>query len=363
MNITLVLAVYNNIHLTKEFYKRLRIIYPHAPLVISNGGSTDDTNDWLLSLNDSNLKYYSTSERISFSDTYNMGLSLVETDKFVLVHNDMVIGNYFLENLEKLISEDTLLSYTTIEPPIFAGHRRPGKVIMDLGSSFDDFNQEKFDEYVLSNKDNCILYDGAVFFMSGYKKMFDDIGGFDGKTFFPCFCEDDDFLLRARLKNYKLKTTECVITYHFVSQTSRFSDEMKNKRIGYERYSIRNFIRKWGVPIGTFNQMEYWKIDDFNFKKTKLSLSTNVRYYIEEFEPFFDKIICDDSIEDYIKTEQKHTNFDLLSKFINDELMTNIKFKDNLTSKDFEIICQLQLIIPHYGSGIYEVGNLIIEIP
>ena len=108
--------------------------------------------------------------------------------------------------------------------------------------------------------------------------------------------------------------------------------------------------------------MEYWNVDNFDFKKTKLSLSTNVQYYIEEFEPFFDKIIYNDSVEDYIKTEQKHTNFDLSKKFNTDESMTNIKFKDNITSKDFEVICQLQLIIPQYDSGIYEVGNLIIEI-
>lgn len=364
MNISLVLAVYNNINLTKEFYKRLRLLYPKAPLVISNGGSTDDTNDWLVSLKDDNLKYYSTSERISFSDTYNMGLSIVETDKFVLVHNDMIIGEYFLENLEKLITEDTLLSYTTVEPPIFAGHRRPGKVIMDFGSSFNDFNQEKFDEYVTLKKDNCELYDGAVFFMCGYKKMFEDIGGFDGKTFFPCFCEDDDFLVRAKLKGYKLKTTECAITYHFVSQTSRFSDEMKDRRIGYERNSIRNFVRKWGQPISSFNQIEYWNVENFKFEKTKLSFTSNDLYHVMEFEPFFDKIIFNgDGINEYINKEQKHTSISLLEKFNNYNIMTNIKLKNKPTSKDFEILCQLQLILPEYESGTYEVGNLIIEIP
>ena len=49
-----------------------------------------------------------------------------------------------------------VLSYTTIEPPIFMGHKRPGKVILDLGSSFDDFNQEKFEEDAIRrSKEKC----------------------------------------------------------------------------------------------------------------------------------------------------------------------------------------------------------------
>ena len=65
------------------------------------------------------------------------------------------------------------------------------------------------------------LVNGASLFMSGYKSMFEDVGFFDGFSFNPFFCEDDDFLIRAKLKGYKLKTTECAVTYHFVSKTSR----------------------------------------------------------------------------------------------------------------------------------------------
>ena len=35
MNISFVLAVYNKIDLTTECYRRLRKLYPNAPLVIS----------------------------------------------------------------------------------------------------------------------------------------------------------------------------------------------------------------------------------------------------------------------------------------------------------------------------------------
>jgi glycosyltransferase involved in cell wall biosynthesis len=52
MDISLVLAVYNNLDYTKDCYDRIREIYPNAPMVISSGGSTDGTLSWLESWND-----------------------------------------------------------------------------------------------------------------------------------------------------------------------------------------------------------------------------------------------------------------------------------------------------------------------
>ena len=61
-----------------------------------------------------------------FQKIITYAIKLVDTEKLVLIHNDMVIGKNFLENLSELVDEKTLLTYTTIEPPIFKGHKRPG---------------------------------------------------------------------------------------------------------------------------------------------------------------------------------------------------------------------------------------------
>ena len=159
MDITFVLAVLNKLDLTKNCYNHLRELYPKAPLVISSGGSTDGTKTWLEEISeiDDYVTIFHDDDRLTFSDTYNTGIKLVDTEKLVLIHNDMVIGKGFLENLDRLLDENpnTLLSYTTIEPPIFAGHQRPGKVILDMGTGFDNFNKKMFDKYVKQNKDKC----------------------------------------------------------------------------------------------------------------------------------------------------------------------------------------------------------------
>lgn len=365
MNITFVLAVYNKLDLTKSCYKRLREIYEKAPLVISSGGSTDGTKEWLQEMSDIDdyLTIFHDDDRLTFSDTYNSGIKLVDTEKLVLIHNDMVIGKHFLENIESLLTENMLLSYTTIEPPIFAGHKRPGKVIKDLGSSFYDFNYKEFDYYVEYNKDNKVLYDGAVFFMSGYKKMFENVGYFDGFSFVPAFCEDDDFLIRAKLKGYELKTTESAITYHFVSQTSRFSDEYKNDRFKIELCSNRNFVRKWGIPIRTFHEIRYWEENDFIYRTFNMGLTTRNRSRLFDLEPYFDKIDLGEIPDDYIQNEQKNTRYDLRSKFtLTDTVDVMIYETSPITDEDIFQLEKLRLSIPHYEPGQYQYGNMLIEI-
>jgi GT2 family glycosyltransferase len=363
MNISFVLAVYNKLDLTKECYKRLREVYPDAPLVISSGGSSDGTKEWLESLDDDNLSFFHDDDRLSFSHTYNAGIDLVDTEKLVLIHNDMVIGEGFLESLDRLLEEDMILSYTTIEPPIFKGHQRPGKVLLDLGSNFGDFDTESFNQYVKQYKDNNNLYDGSVFFMSAYKKVFQDLNGFDGFSFVPCFCEDDDFLIRAKLKGYKLKTCESAITYHFVSQTSRFSDEMKDVRNEIEFYSNRNFIRKWGIPIHTFNQINYQNQENFTYKKFSMGFTTNNKEILFDVEPFFDKINLGEIPNDYIEKQQLNTNYNLKSKFEDTNSVDVMVYEnESITKKDMELLLVLRLAVSQYEVGKYNVGNLKIEI-
>jgi GT2 family glycosyltransferase len=363
VNITLFLAVYNQLNLTKECYSRLRNLYPFVKLVISSGGSNDGTKEWLESLNDVNLSYTHNNNKLTFSDNYNTGIKLVKTEKLILIHNDMVIGKGFLESIERLLEPDMVLSYTTIEPSIFTGHKRPGKVILDCGLSFEDFNDSEFDNYVEECKENDTLHDGAVFFMSGYKKMFDSVGGFDGFSFNPYFCEDDDFLIRAKLKGYRLKTCDSAIVYHFVSKTSRFSDDNKKNCIKYEENSNKNFIRKWGVGINSFIQLKYWENDNFTYNKFTMGYNGKNIDMVKYIEPFFDKIDVGFIPIHYIENEQENTNYDIKNKFTStDDMDVIVTEMNSIDNKDFMVISNLRFLINNFKVGEYQSGNLKITI-
>ena len=358
MDISLVLAVFNNLDYTKNTYERIRDVYPDAPMVISSGGSTDGTLDWLQSLDDDNLSYIHDDDQLTFSDNYNSAIKLVDTDKLVLIHNDMVIGNNFLENLSELIDEKSLITYTTIEPPIFKGHKRPGKVLLELGRGFNDFNYPLFDQYVDRVKERKGLVNGGTFFMSGYKKTFIDIGLFDGFTFDPFFCEDDDFIIRAKLKGYSLKTTECAVVYHFVSKTSRVLRSEESKLS--EHRNIRNFIRKWGITIPTFNELYYWEDDVFNYPTFNMGIELRSDKHLYKLEPYFDKLYLGGTTPtEYIANEQPNTNYDLRSKFLLCDIVDVMIIEtEPMNEEDIHVINKIRLSIPHYDVGEYQIGNL-----
>lgn len=363
MRITIVLAVYNNFELTKNCYENIRKKYPTVPIVISDGGSYDETKHWGYNLKDENLEYIGCANILSFSENYNLAINSVKTDKLVLVHNDMIFGDMFLENLEKHIDEETILSYTTIEPPIFESHSRAGKIIKNFGSSFDDFKFNEFESYIKTKIDRHDISDGASFFMSGYKQTFLDIGGFDGKTFFPYFCEDDDFLIRAKLKGYNLKTLSSSIVYHFVSKTSRFGEEYKNDTKLFELNSNKNFIRKWGIPMSEFNNIRYWLINDFKYKKIHSTLISNNPDVVFPLEPFFDNIVTTCDTYGYISREQKNTSVNLSDKFSNNIEGQMVLYCDNIKN---DIILQkvmsFKMNYEKYHRGKYSVDNCLLEI-
>jgi GT2 family glycosyltransferase len=106
----------------------------------------------------------------------------------------------FIENLEKHINPDTIVSYTTIEPPIFAGHERPGKIIYDLGTELDTFSIEKFYQFTQEKQIeyNNQTIEGISFFMCMPRKTYLEIGGLDN-LYDPMFCEDIDLCIRFKL--------------------------------------------------------------------------------------------------------------------------------------------------------------------
>ena len=349
MNISLILALKNNLTYNKHFYTTTRLLYPDVEICFSSYGSTDGTHEWLESLDDPNIKVFYTGESGNFSDNFNKATSLATKDYIAYLHNDIVLAPGFLENLEKHVGPNNVVSYTTIEPPIFAGHERPGKIIKDLGTdleSFDiknlyDFALEKQNEY----KDKTEL--GIVFFMCMPRKVNLEIGGLD-RLFNPMFCEDDDLILRLKLYGMNLFTSLDAICYHFVSKTSRFSEEYKQKTQQIEQHSIRNFIRKWGSR-------------DFVARYNIGYLVHNINQsLLELLEPWCDNIYIKDSyglmLSHYFDSESKKTLYNLNNKYkiigydeINNDII--IEFDaSKLTQDNFQLLTQMSSIIKDSGS-------------
>jgi GT2 family glycosyltransferase len=356
-NISLLVAIKNNLDYTKHFYETTRVIYPEVEICFSSYNSTDGTHEWLQSLNDPFTKIFYSNEHGNFSDNFNKAASLATKEYVAFLHNDIVIAPEFIENLEKHCNPNTIVSYTTIEPPIFAGHERPGKIIYDLGVELDKFDIDKFYKFTTQTieqyKDKT--EPGIVFFMCMPRSKYLEIGGLDN-LYNPMFCEDDDLILRWKLTELNTITSLDAITYHFVSKTSRFSEEYQQRTQQIESQSNRNFLRKWG------NKDFKVKYDiGYIIKNCNIQL-------IPTLELFASTVYVDCPYLDYIKTEQPNTKFDLNKRIKNiNEPKTNsilIEFDaTQLNQNNFQLLQQLPQIISESGGiGIFELDIFKIDI-
>lgn len=357
MNISLLIGLKNNLDYNKHFYQTTRELYPNIEIVFVSYGSTDGTHEWLDSLSyDSDTITFHSDENKTFSDTFNKATELATKEYIVYLHNDIVLAPGFLENINKHINSETVVSYTTIEPPIFAGHERPGKIINDFGTDLITFNKQQMFDFVRMKQ---IFYknqteEGVTFFMCLNRKKLIEIGGLDN-LYNPMFCEDDDLIHRLDLLDLKLITSLDAICYHFVSKTSRFSEEYQTRTQQIEANSNRNFIRKWGER-NTLVKYDIGLVVD----NCGLPL-------LNALEPYCSNIYLDDTmnliIPTYIQHEQPNTKFNLKTRIKqNYETKTNniiIKFDGNLLNNDnFQYIQHFPLIIHNSG----DVGEFKIDI-
>ena len=358
-NISLLVGLKNNLDYNKHFYTTTRALYPEVEICFVSYGSVDGTHEWLDSIQDTNVRYYHSQESRTFSDTFNKAAELATKDYVAYLHNDIVLAPNFLENIIKHAGPNKAVSYTTIEPPIFAGHERPGKIVRDFGADLETFKLKGLYEFAKEAQD---FYEnktelGITFFMCMLKKALLDIGGMDN-LYNPMFCEDDDLINRLKLLGLECITSLDAICYHFVSKTSRFSEEYQNRTQQIEYNSNKNFIRKWGSK----SQAPKYNIS-YVVKNCNLEL-------LAALEPWCDRLYIEDSMQvltdSYIEKEQSNTTFDLSKRIYtieyNDPKLENdivVEFDArDLTNADFAFLQRLPEIVKDNG----DVGEFELDI-
>jgi len=307
-NISLLVGLKNNLEYSKNFYYTTRALYPHIEIVFTSYNSTDGTHEWLNSLEDKNLVYYISAEDKTFSDTFNKCTQLATREYVVYAHNDIVLTPGFIENLEKHIAEQLIIYYTTIEPPIFSGDERPGKIVKDFGADVETLDKNGLYKFALEiqqqNKDVLIPDAGTSFFLCANRQILLNIGGLD-PLYNPMFCEDDDLILRLRLSGLKTFTLLDAICYHFVSKTSRFSEEYQNRTAQIEANSNKNFVRKWGFKNSSPIKKKY---------NIGLVVQNGNEDLLAKLEPWCSAIYIDADAANYVNEEQANTSIDLKTR-------------------------------------------------
>lgn len=289
-------------------------------------------------------------DNVTLGTNYNNAVAKASGNKIILLHNDMIMKEGFVETMDKHITKGRITTYTRVEPPIFPD-TYPGKYLLDCGSDLKTFDALKFKE--LSIKESLVPGGSQLFFGC----MKEDYIGIDGHTF-TMFCEDDDLHLRYNLLGFE-KVVSSAHVYHFVSKTSRTQANSNN----IEHASNKNFIRKWG-SLNRTSPIKY----DVGFKVIGCTPQL-----LEILEPWCSTILLQDAfkgvVADYLSTEQHTTRTNLADKI---KTASNFALSNDVvveidatffTQQDLQNLTQLPEILKFNGQvGKFQLGTLIITI-
>jgi glycosyltransferase involved in cell wall biosynthesis len=331
-------------------------------------GSTDGTTEWLAGISDDNITaVYRSDKRVGHTILYDKGIELAETEVVGIMHADMILGPYYLENMLKHLQKETVVCATRVEPPLHPAGKE--KIIKDFGTDFDNLNLDAFEAYVLEAQHEYkdLTTNGMFAPWIIYKEDFVAMGGHD-RLFAPFPYEDSDIFQRWMLHGYELIQSRDAFVYHLTCRGHRWTEEIGKDDDYFKNASAkaaRNYIRKWGS----------W-IDNDEYQRPILKPRYDIGIVVENcdanlllsLEPWFNNIYVDQSIiADYIEYEQPKTELILEARVrpIEEPKQNDILiYFDAKDTVDLNIVPNIQVIIRESvdAIGTYEYNGLKIDV-
>ena len=366
--VTLVIPSSNNLRHLKNAYQSIKTHAPHCKIVMLDDGSTDGTTDWLSGLSDDNITViYRSDKRVGHTILYDKGIELAQTEVVGIMHADMILGPYYLENLLKHLEREKVLCATRVEPPLHPAGKE--KIIRDFGTDFDNLNLDAFEAYVLEAQHEYkdLTTNGMFAPWIIYKEDFVAMGGHDA-LFAPFPYEDSDIFQRWILHGYELIQSRDSFVYHLTCRGHRWTDEIGKDDDYFKNASAkaaRNYIRKWGSWIEN---------DEYQLPILKprydigLVVENCTLDLLNSLEPWFNNVYVDQSIiADYIKHEQPKTDLLLEARVLSieepkqNDILIYFDAKENV---DLNIVPNIQVIIRESvdAVGTYEYEGFKIDV-
>lgn len=338
-DISVVIPSYNNLEYLKLAYSSIREASNEIEIIMYSDGSTDGTQEWMLSLKDDNLKIEVIKERVGHTILYDKGFRESKRKIIGIIHADMVIDKDFFNNILKHFKPNTVVCGTCIEPPLHP----PGgeKLIQNLGMYPEDFNKTSFYNFTSQMK---IEYEDKISegifapWFINKEEYFSKIGGHDTQ-YAPYGYEDSDLFTRMSLINFNFIQSRDAFVYHFTQRGHKWSQGIGIENKGYQEQmekTRRIYVKKFGTD----------PIFDFNHKPTpspKYNIGFNITNNNPELINLIEPYCSDLSIDG--------------SKKLNNDIIVNFDI-NQINEINIQYIFQLPLIIKESG----DIGEFILDI-
>ena len=379
MKISLIQPSRSNLKYLKWSYDSIRKNQGNheVEICVADDYSNDGTWDWCLEMmeKDNNFKAIRNEgpTRLGHTILYDRLVNEVAShDICMIYHADMYLCPGALDAIERYIKPKEIVSLTRIEPPLHP--EGPEKIVRDFGIEPEEFNEEGLLEFLIRNKDLLGRVTEGIFApWAFYKSDFQEIGGHD-KLYAPQSKEDSDIFNRFQLNGVKFTQTWRGCVYHMTCRGSRFKDGAMRNPAGQvfmkgressewleqNLRSTRNFIRKWGHMV-KHDEMMFPIIPpkyDIGFVVNNCNLNL-----LKELEPWCSTVYVDCDYDEYVKEEQKNTDFDLSDRIKpydnekNNEILVSFDCNE-LNANNFQVLVNLSEMLQDSG----EEGHMKYEI-
>ncbi|MDR3623060.1 MAG: glycosyltransferase [Paludisphaera borealis] len=260
----------------RSVFERMR---PPFELIVVDDGSTDGTGVYLEGVADAApapVTVVRNASNRGFPAAVNQGLRAAKGDHLVLLNNDVVVTDGWLEQLVALAEAEVPGERIGLVGPM-SNYASPPQLVEDAPYRDMDqmhaFARRRRDEHrgrwLTAPKLSgfCLLMKRAVY---------EAVGGLD-EGFGLGFFDDDDLAERARRAGFSCAVARDLFVHHFGSRTF-VGEGVDAERLLEE--NGRRFAAKWGLPEGRRVALKPWSADAASSDprpRPKVSLTMIVR--------------------------------------------------------------------------------------
>ena len=243
--VSIIILTWNQLEYTKECLEALdRHTKQNHEIIIVDNGSIDGTPDWLQehAAGDNRLRLALNSDNRGFAAGCNQGLALAKGDWLILLNNDVVVTEGWLDGL---LDCHEMTPCAGIVGPL----TNNASGIQGIGpASYQDVQElDRFaQDFRIANRHRRIYSRRVVgFCLLFHRRLFERIGNLDNR-FGTGNYEDDDLCLRAAIAGFQNVVAADVYLHHYGSVS------FQGGGVDYQSLISGNwsfFREKWSAPV------------------------------------------------------------------------------------------------------------------
>lgn len=246
-SVSIIIPVFNNLELTQKCLESIsrNTDYSDYEVVIVDNASTDDTADWLRSIESPKIRCVYNPRNMGFVGACNAGAKHARGEYILFLNNDTLVQPGWLRALidfadktpdcgavgSKLVYPDGTL-------------QEAGGIVFSDGEAWNygrGLNPDDPKYNFVREVDYC---SGAALMVR--RSLWNAIGGFD-EQYSPGYYEDTDLCFKIRTLGYKVYYQPKSVVVHYEGQTAG-----RSLASGMKRYQLRNknlFFEKWSSVL------------------------------------------------------------------------------------------------------------------